>query len=489
MEDTILSLSQIKKTYPGVVALQDVSLEFRKGEVHALVGENGAGKSTLIKVITGAVTPDSGTIRVNGRDYPGITPQQSRDEGIEAIYQEFNLVDSLSAAENICLGKRYGKLVNFKKMNQVAQEIFDRFHIAIDPKAAVETLSNAQKQIVEIAKAVSKDARVLIFDEPTAPLTVVEVDILMDIIAQLRAEGTTIIYISHRLDEIFRICDRVSVLRDGQYIATRDVAETSRQELALEVKNLTGNSVKNISFQVRKGEILGVGGLVGAGRTEIIRVLCGAEPVQWGEVYIDGQEVRIRSTWDAMAHGIGLVPEDRKNQGCFLEMPIRWNTSISSPEKFTQKGLVNRKREQGLAEDYRQRLRIRTPSVEQLVMNLSGGNQQKVVIAKALAADSNILILDEPTRGVDVGAKQEIYELMNQLCAEGKSIIMISSDMEELLGMSDRIVVLYEHQLAGEVTRDQFDQEYILHLASGGKPEEWPMAQPVCVQQEGREHE
>lgn len=512
MEDTILSLSQIKKTYPGVVALQDVSLEFRKGEVHALVGENGAGKSTLIKVITGAVTPDSGTIRVNGRDYPGITPQQSRDEGIEAIYQEFNLVDSLSAAENICLGKRYGKLVNFKKMNQVAQEIFDRFHIAIDPKAAVETLSNAQKQIVEIAKAVSKDARVLIFDEPTAPLTVVEVDILMDIIAQLRAEGTTIIYISHRLDEIFRICDRVSVLRDGQYIATRDVAETSRQELiklmvgrelnetynnrthelgevALEVKNLTGNSVKNISFQVRKGEILGVGGLVGAGRTEIIRVLYGAEPVQWGEVYIDGQEVRIRSTWDAMAHGIGLVPEDRKNQGCFLEMPIRWNTSISSPEKFTQKGLVNRKREQGLAEDYRQRLRIRTPSVEQLVMNLSGGNQQKVVIAKALAADSNILILDEPTRGVDVGAKQEIYELMNQLCAEGKSIIMISSDMEELLGMSDRIVVLYEHQLAGEVTRDQLDQEYILHLASGGKPEEWPMAQPVCVQQEGREHE
>ena len=508
MDEAILSLTNIKKTYPGVVALQDVSLAFRKGEVHALVGENGAGKSTLIKVITGAVTPDSGVIRINGHEYPGISPQQSREEGVEAIYQEFNLVDSLSAAENICLGKRYGKLVNFKAMNQVAQEIFDRFHIAIDPKAAVETLSNAQKQIVEIAKAVSKDAKVLIFDEPTAPLTVVEVDILMDIISQLREEGKTILYISHRLDEIFRICDRVSVLRDGQYIATRNVAETDRQELiklmvgreltetynsrthelgeaALEVKNLTGNGVKNISFQVRKGEILGIGGLVGAGRTEIIRVLYGAEEPQWGEVYVNGDPVRIRSTWDAMEHGIGLVPEDRKNQGCFLEMSIEWNTSISSPAKFTRHGLVDRKRERALAEDYCRRLRTRTPGVGQLVMNLSGGNQQKVVIAKALAADSNIIILDEPTRGVDVGAKQEIYELMNQLCAEGKSIIMISSDMEELLGMSDRIVVLYEHQLAGEVTRDQFDQEYILHLASGGAPEEWPMYQPAGRRQEG----
>lgn len=302
MEDAILSLKDIKKTYPGVIALQNVSLDFRRGEVHALVGENGAGKSTLIKVITGAVAPDSGVIRLNGHDYPGITPKQSRDEGVEAIYQEFNLVDSLSAAENICLGKRYGRLVNFKAMNQVAQELFDRFKIAIDPGAAVETLSNAQKQIVEIAKAVSKDAKVLIFDEPTAPLTVVEVDILMDIITQLRSEGKTIIYISHRLDEIFRICDRVSVLRDGQYIATREVAQTSRQELirlmvgreltetynnrtnelgevALEVKNLTGNGVKNISFKVHRGEILGIGGLVGAGRTEIIRVLYGAERV------------------------------------------------------------------------------------------------------------------------------------------------------------------------------------------------------------------
>ena len=508
MNETMLRLSQITKTYPGVVALQDVSLEFRKGEVHALVGEIGAGKSTLIKIITGAVTPDTGTISIHGHDYPGITPQQSRGEGIEAIYQEFNLVDSLSAAENICMGKRYGRFVNFKAMNAVAQALFDRFHINIDPKAAVETLSNAQKQIVEIAKAVSKDAQVLIFDEPTAPLTVVEVDILMDIITQLRAEGKTIVYISHRLDEIFRICDRVSVLRDGQYITTRNVADTDRQELirlmvgreltetynnrahelggvALEVRNLTGNGVKNISFQVRRGEILGVGGLVGAGRTEIIRVLYGAEQTQWGEIYVDGKPVHIHSTWDAMSHGIGLVPEDRKNQGCFLEMSIRWNTSISSPKKFTRHGLVDRRRERELAEDYCRRLRTRTPGVEQLVMNLSGGNQQKVVIAKALAADSQILILDEPTRGVDVGAKQEIYELMNRLCAEGKSIIMISSDMEELLGMSDRIVVLYEHQFAGEVTREQFDQEYILHLASGGKPEEWQLERPEQPRREG----
>lgn len=499
MQDSVLSLRNISVIYPGVKALDGVSLAFHPGEIHALVGENGAGKSTLIKVIAGAIRPDGGSIKVDGSEYAGFTPAEARAHGIEAIYQEFNLVGSLSAAENICLGKDYGRLVDFRKMNRIAADLFERFKIDIDPKARVDSLSNAQRQIVEIAKAVSKNARILIFDEPTAPLTVVEVGILMEIIRQLKAEGVTIIYISHRLDEIFDICDRVSVLRDGQYIATRRVAETDRRELiklmvgrelneqgarragefgaeVLRVENLTGNGVKNISFSLHQGEILGIGGLVGAGRTEIIRVLYGAEKKQWGHVYLHGREVDIADTGTAMKNGIGLVPEDRKNQGCFLQNSIRWNTVISALKRIVKHGVIRPGEEKKIAEFYREKLRIRTPGTEQLVINLSGGNQQKVALAKALAADSEIIILDEPTRGVDVGAKQEIYDLMNTLCAEGKSIIMISSDMEELLGMSDRIVVLYEGRQTGEIARTQFNQEYVLHLASGGAPEDFVSA-------------
>lgn len=496
MAEIALSLNSITKAYPGVIALDDVSLEFKKGEVHALVGENGAGKSTLIKLITGAVQPDSGEINIFGKSFNKMTPVLSKSLGIEAIYQEFNLIDSLSAAENICLGKKYGRFVDFKAMNAVAQEIFDRFNIDIDPSETVENLTNARRQIVEIAKSVSKNAGILIFDEPTASLTVVEVDILMDIIRTLKEDGTTIVYISHRLDEIFNICDRVSVLRDGKYITTRDVAETSRSELiklmvgrelselgikrgersdtvALELKNLTGNRVKNISFKLHKGEILGIGGLVGAGRTEIMRVLFGAEKMQWGSVFIDGKKVKIRNTIDAMQNGIGLVPEDRKREGCFLEMSIAWNTVIASLNRVSKFGFISKSKEKEISEQYCEKLKTRTPSIDQQVINLSGGNQQKVVIAKTLAAESSIIILDEPTRGIDVGAKQEIYELMNTLCGEGKSIIMVSSDMEELLGMSDRIIILHEGELSGEVLKEQFNQEYILYLASGGTAEQW----------------
>lgn len=497
MEDNVvLSLKNISVIYPGVKALDNFSLDFKKGEIHALVGENGAGKSTLIKIIAGAIKPETGTITIDGETFSGFTPAEASAHGVQAIYQEFNLVDALSAAENICLGERYGKLVDFKRMNRIASEVFERFHIPIDPKTPVYALSNAHRQIVEIAKAVSKNARIMIFDEPTAPLTVVEVDILMDIVRQLKSEGVTIIYISHRLDEIFEICDRVSVLRDGHYIATREVAETNRQELirlmvgrvinesgvrrqpklggtALEVVNLTGNGVKNISFSLRHGEILGVGGLVGAGRTEIMKVLYGAEKKQWGHVYIEGKEVRFGSTGDAMKNGLGLVPEDRKHQGCFLQNSIRWNTVISCLKRITRGGVLNSAAEKEIAEGFRERFRIRTPSIEQLVINLSGGNQQKVALAKAMAADSSILILDEPTRGVDVGAKQEIYDLMNDLCDEGKCIIMISSDMEELLSMSDRIIVLYEGRQTGEIAKEEFSQEYVLFLASGGTSEEY----------------
>jgi len=494
--ETILSLSNITKIYPGVIALSDVSLDVRAGEIHAIVGENGAGKSTLIKVITGAVEPEEGTITIDGQTYEKMLPAIARGSGIEAVYQEYNLVDGLSAAENICLGKTYGRFVNHKAMNRVAQEIFDRFHIQIDPNMLVAHLTSARRQIVEIAKAVSKDARILILDEPTAPLTVSEVEILFDIIRTLKREGVTILYISHRLDEIFQLCDRVSVFRDGKYIVTKDVRETNRKELIkymvgremtetyperkstpgdiiFEIKNLTGNGVKNISFYVRRGEIVGIGGLVGAGRSEILRVAYGAEKRQWGRIFVDGKEARIASVPAAQRYGIGLVPEDRKREGVFLRQSVRWNCVISCIEKIARRFVVDRKQENGIADTYKDRMRIRTPGTDQLVMNLSGGNQQKVVLSKALAASPEILIMDEPTRGIDVGAKHEIYELMNELCEEGKGIVMISSDMEELLGMSDRIVVLCERELAGEIPKAQFNQEYVLHLASGGKPEDF----------------
>lgn len=424
-----------------------------------------------------------------------MTPLAARKHGIECIYQEFNLIDSLSAAENICYGDKHGKLVDQKAMNKIAQDVFDQFGITIDPRTLVRELTSAQMQIVEIAKAVTKSARILILDEPTAPLTVSEIDILMKIIAQLKSYGATIIYISHRMEEIFRIADRVSVLRDGQYITTLKVADTNRPELikymvgrelsetypartnvpgevALELRNLTGNGVKNISFQAHRGEILGIAGLVGAGRTEIMRVVFGVENRQWGEVLVNGKHVSINSPKQAMEHGIGLIPEDRKREGCFLMESIRWNITYNITKKLSHFLVVDRKKELEIGNEYSKRMRIKAPSIEQKVLNLSGGNQQKVVIAKALAADTNIIVFDEPTRGIDVGAKHEIYELMNELCAEGKCVIMVTSDMEELLGMSDRIVVFAERTLSGELKKEQFSQEAILELASGGEHQE-----------------
>lgn len=486
----ILSLCGIVKLFPGVKALSDVSIDFREGEIHALCGENGAGKSTFIKIITGALRPDAGSIVIDGETYDAVTPALARSKGIEAIYQEFNLIDSLSAAENICLGKKYGRFVNQNRMNQVAEELFNRFHIDINPSTMVRDLSSGKRQIVEIAKAVSKNARILIMDEPTAPLSVGEVETLMDIIATLKQAGVTILYISHRLDEVFRIADRVSVLRDGQHIVTRDIASTTKQELirymvgreltgefpkrkspagsvALELDGLTGNGVKNVSFQARHGEIVGLAGLVGAGRSEIMKVVVGYEKRQRGRVLVDGKEVSISSPGDALRCGIGLVPEDRKREGLMLPFSIRWNTAISSLKKISKVSFISTEMERTLVEEYRSRLRIKSTSAEQPVMTLSGGNQQKVVVAKTLAAEPRIIIFDEPTRGIDVGAKQEIYELMNELCDEGYCIVMISSDMEELIGMSDRIVVFSDKCVAGELNdRALFSQETILAMAS-----------------------
>ncbi len=490
----ILELSHITKIYPGVVALDDVSVTFREGEIHALCGENGAGKSTLMKVLAGAITPEGGTITLNGETYSAMTPRLSREHGVEVIYQEYNLIDTLSAAENICLGEKNGWMVDFHAMEQTAREIFDQFHIDIDPKAEVGTLTSARKQIVEIAKAVSKNVRILVMDEPTAPLTVTEVDILMEIIADLKKKGVTIIYISHRLEEIFSIADRVTVMRDGQFVATRDISSITRQDLinmmvgrelnasfparsgkigepVLELRNVTGNGDENISFTLHRGEILGLGGLVGAGRTELARMIVGADRMDSGEILVRGKPAVIRSEKDAIELGIGLIPEDRKVQGCLLDMNVKWNISIMNIKGISKHLVVNRKKEQNLGEQFRDMLKIKTPSLEQDVRNLSGGNQQKVVIAKTLAANSDIIIFDEPTRGIDVNAKHEIYLLMNQLTEEGKSIIMISSEMEELLGMSDRIVVLWEGLQTGIVERRDFTQARILDLASGGTGE------------------
>jgi ribose transport system ATP-binding protein len=488
----VLSLENITKKYPGVLALNNVSIDFLEGEVHALLGENGAGKSTLIKAVAGAIEIDSGIIKINGHEYSKMTPSLSKGFGIEVIYQEFNLVPALSCAENIYLCEKSENSVLFsaKDIEKKAAKVLDQFDVNINPRSLVQDLSIADKQIVEIAKAVSKDVKILIMDEPSAPLSVTEVEIMFKIVNQLKQDGVTVIYISHRLEEVFLISDRVSVLRDGCYIATENTRDTNRQELinlmvgreltesypqrknppgevALEIKNLSGNGDRNISFSVRKGEILGISGLVGAGRTELAMLLYGAAHVEKGEILINGNPVKFKSPLDAIKHKVGLLTEDRKGQGLFLEMAVKWNIVFPIIKKISRHGIVDTKKEDEIAGHFTERIDIKTPSLLQKVINLSGGNQQKVVLAKTLAAESDFLIFDEPTRGIDVGAKQEIYHLMTELADNGIAILMISSDMEELLGMSDRIIVLCEGELAGEVQKDQFNQNYILDLASG----------------------
>lgn len=488
----VLSLDNISKKYPGVLALNKVSIDFVEGEVHALLGENGAGKSTLIKAVAGAIDIDSGIIKINGQEYHRITPSLSRSLGIEVIYQEFNLVPTLSVAENIFLCEKIENSILFsaKEIEKKAIKVLDQFGVTIDPRSIVQDLSIADQQIVEIAKAVSKNVKILIMDEPSAPLSVSEVEMMFKIIKKLKMNGVTIIYISHRLEEVFQISDRVSVMRDGCYITTKNTKETNRQELinlmvgrelkegypprrnlpgeiALEVIGLTGNGVRNISFSVRKGEILGVSGLVGAGRTELAQLIFGAAPMEQGVISINGKPVAIKSPSDAIKHKIGFLTEDRKGQGLFLELAVQWNIVFPIIKQISRFGVVNTKKEVEIARKYKKRINIKTPDLSQQVINLSGGNQQKVVLAKSLAAESDILIFDEPTRGIDVGAKQEIYHLMTELADNGIAILMISSDMEELLGMSDRIIVLCEGELVGEVQKDNFNQHYILDLASG----------------------
>ena len=488
----LLELREITKDYPGVRALDCVSVAFRAGEVHALVGENGAGKSTLIKAITGAIRPSSGTIALGGEAYGQLDPIQALRMGICAVYQEFNLVPYLSVAENVFYGREISKgvLCDFRTQIEQTRQILAQLGVGIDPTSRVKDLSVAYQQIVEIAKAVSRDVKVLLLDEPTAPLTSTEIDALFNIVRSLQERGVAIIYISHRLDEVFNLADRVTVLRDGQFIATLDAKATNRQELiklmvgrelsdifparqasatdevALDVTKLTTSYISNVSFCLKKGEILGFAGLVGAGRTETARALFGADPLLAGTIVLHGRPVQIASPGDAIARGIGLIPEDRKQHGLLLKLNVIENVSISSLKSFSRLGYIRRRRERTAASKLVENLDIRTPSLDQLVKNLSGGNQQKVVLAKWLATQCDVLIFDEPTRGIDVGAKSEIHKLIVSLADSGKSIIMITSEMPELLGLSDRIIVMHEGTIVGELNRRDASQERILDMAS-----------------------
>ncbi len=493
MSNPILELLHISKVYPGVTALKDVSLSFQPGEVHAIVGENGAGKSTFIKCITGAIAPTAGQILFDGTPLENNSPIKSLALGIAAIYQEFQLIPYLSVAENIYFGrqpKRFG-FVDFAAMQKGAAATLKNLGVAIDPKCLVRDLTVGFQQMVEIAKAVSRQVRVLIMDEPSAPLTTNELDYLFAIVRRLKAEGVSIVYISHRMEEIFSLCDVVTVFRDGEKIETLPVAQTTREQLialmvnrkledafperqtvpgqeVLRVQNLTAPKVKGVSFSLRQGEILGFAGLVGAGRTELVSAIVGLAPKRSGSIVLRGREIQNRNTREAFAHGIALIPEDRKRYGALLKLSVRENISYSNLRKASNRlRFIRRNAEKATAREYCGLLSIKTPTIEQKVLYLSGGNQQKVVLARCLYTNSDILIFDEPTRGIDVGAKQEIYQLLNRLTAEGKSILLISSEMPELLGLSDRILVIHEGKVAGELSREQATQERILTLASG----------------------
>ena len=491
---TILKLTNISKTYPGVKALQNISMEFGEGEIHSIMGENGAGKSTMIKIISGAIQPDpgEGVIEIDGEVVPHMTPALARDKGISVIYQEFTLVPTMSVVENIFLGQRVGGKVmpDFKEMRRRAKEIFDEFGVDIDLDVMVSELTPGKQQLVEIAKALTKNVKIMIMDEPSASISVADVKTLFSIIHKLKEKKVTIIYISHRMEEVFELSDRVSILRDGMYIGTKDIEEVDRKHLitmmvgreltesypsrsttigetVLEVKDLCGNGDFDISFQLKKGEVLGLAGLVGAGRTELAKVIYGAAKMTSGEIWVKGKKVHIGSPRHAIALGIGYIPEDRKNEGCFLNFPVDWNISISNLPGMSKGVVMLKKKIEAVGEEYIEKLSIKTPSQTQYVKNLSGGNQQKVVVAKTLVAQTDIIIFDEPTRGIDVGAKQEIYQLMNELISQGVSIIMISSEMEELMGMSDRILVMSEGRITGELQKDEFEQTRILEMASG----------------------
>ena len=488
-----LQMLNISKSFPGVQALDKVTLEVLPGEVHALVGENGAGKSTLMKILSGAYARDNGQIFLDGQPLEIRNPHQALQQGIVTIYQESNLAWELSIAENIFMGRlpqRVRQWVAWKNVYQSAQKLLDELDSGLDAHDLVKDLSAAQRQMVEIAKALSISARVIVLDEPSAALTDREVEILFQVVDRLRKRGVSIVYISHRLEEIFSIADRVTVLRDGCWVATHMVKEVDESVLVLNmigrkvddlyerkanapgrvvlcVRNLSGNGFHNISFDLHSGEIVGFFGLVGSGRTEVVSALFGAEKSSAGTIELENQRLYSRSPKEAIHAGVALAPEDRKLSGLILGMPVRANISLPSIWRLSRFGFINSWREKALARDYIQKLDIRTPSAETPAQSLSGGNQQKVVIAKWLARQPKVLVLDEPTRGIDVAGKAEVHRLMSNLAEQGVAILMVSSELPEVLGMSDRILVMREGRLAGELARQQATEESIMFLAAG----------------------
>ena len=493
MGEYIVEMQGITKRFPGVLALNNVQLKLRPGLVHSLMGENGAGKSTLMKILAGVYTLDEGQILLNGEPANIQSPRDGLANGISMIHQELMFVPELTAAENIYLGRELrtkSGMVSKKLMIEAAQAVFDRWSININPAAQMKTLSVAQAQMVEIAKAIAFDSKIIIMDEPTSAITEREVERLHNIIRRLREAGTAVIYITHKMDEVFAISDEITVFRDGTWVATDKASNMDRDklislmvgrelnqlfpkveaeigEVILEVEGLTrGPQVQNVSFKVRRGEILGFAGLMGSGRSEVLETLFGIYAAESGTIHVKGKEVKIREPHQAIAAGIGLLTEDRKKTGIMGVLSVRENMSIAAIDRFAPGGILRNKQIEQECEAQRQALALKTPSLNQQIQNLSGGNQQKVLISRWLLTDPDILIIDEPTRGIDVGAKSEIHRLMGELAKQGKAIIMVSSEMPEVLGMSDRIVVMCEGRLVGEVSRREATQEKIMELAT-----------------------
>ena len=490
----LLTMKNIKKSFSGVAALKNAELELNKSEVVALMGENGAGKSTLMKILTGIYSKDEGTVTFEGREVEYKSVSESEEAGIAIVHQELNMMNDLTVAQNLFIGKerKKGFFIDDAKMAEDAKELFKKLNVDINPNVKIGNLTVGKQQMVEIAKAISTNAKVIVFDEPTAALTDSEIEELFKVINDLKAKGTGIIYISHRMDEINVISDKVIVMRDGEYVGTLVTNECTKDdiikmmvgrtvfmdpktksdvgadaEVVLKCENLNrGKHVKDVSFELRKGEILGFSGLMGAGRTEVARLIFGADPMDSGKIFIHGREVSIKSTKDAVNAGIGYLSEDRKRFGLLVDKSVEENTTLSSLEKFTKGLFIDGGKEKTVSEKYVQELKTKTPNEKQIIKKLSGGNQQKVVIAKWLVKDSEILIFDEPTRGIDVGAKSEIYDLMERLVKEGKSIIMISSELPEVLRMSDRVIVMCEGRITGCLDISEASQEGIMTCAT-----------------------
>ncbi len=495
MKKVILEMKGIDKRFSGVHALKSANLELCEGEVHALMGENGAGKSTLMKVLCGIHKRNGGEVILFGEPVDFSNIKESQDAGISIIHQELNMMNHLTVAQNIYIGREpmvNGIYIDDKKMEEDAKELFDRIGIDIDPSAKVGSLTVGKQQMVEIAKAISHDSKILILDEPTAALTQKEVEELFKIMNDLKAKGIGMIYISHRMDEINRISDRITVMRDGEYVGTLNTSETTKDEIVkmmvgrviygdqkeksnvkedapvvLEVKNLNrGKEIKNVSFKLRKGEILGFSGLMGAGRTEVARAIYGADPIDSGEIYINGEKVLIKTPANAVEKGICYLSEDRKRYGLLLDKSVAENSVLSSLDDYISMGWINDGKIEEDATKANEKLKTKTPSMKQILRNLSGGNQQKVIIARWLLRDSDIFIFDEPTRGIDIGAKSEMYTLMEELAAEGKSVIMISSELSEIQRLSDRVIVMCEGKITGELDISEATQEKIMAYAT-----------------------